>query len=118
MILRTTALSNCEYEWGVHVSIFASKVGLTKQQVQDTLSPEINKQLWSSQEILLLNIVDELKRNSTLSGETKDKFQSEFKVEAQLEIYALCGFYMTVAFTANNSEIGLESFAATFNEYQ
>jgi len=48
----------------------------------------------------------------------KDALQLEFSVKAQLEIFALCRFYTTVSFTANNSEIGLEPFAATFDDYR
>ncbi len=48
----------------------------------------------------------------------KDALQLEFSVKAQLEIFALCRFYTTVSFTANNSDIGLEPFAATFDDYR
>lgn len=118
VILRTTALKNCEYEWGVHVTVFAKKVGFTKEQVSDTLSKETNSTLWTSKEHLLLNICDELQKSGVLSSETKAALQSEYTAEAQLEIFALCGFYTTVAFTANNSEIGVEPFAATFEAYK
>src|SRR5512146_3033349 len=33
VIDRTCARCGCEYEWGVHVSFFAERVGLTPQQV-------------------------------------------------------------------------------------
>lgn len=117
IILRTTAIYQCEYEWGVHVTVFASKAGLTKQQIKDTLAPQLDPQLWSPKERLVLNIVDELKEYSSIQDDTKAKMQIEFNLEEQLEIFALQGFYITVAFTANNSEIGLEPFAAKFSDY-
>lgn len=118
VILRTTALKNCEYEWGVHVTVFAEKAGLSKEQIQNTLEAETSPALWASKEHLLLNICDELQRSGVLSAETKATFQLAYSSEAQLEIFALCGFYTTVAFTANNSEIGLEPFAANFQAFK
>lgn len=36
MILRTTALCGCVYEWGVHARIFAKAAELTPGEVRDT----------------------------------------------------------------------------------
>src|ERR1700733_5088616 len=37
VIDRTCALTGCEYEWGVHVAIFAKAAELTDQQVRATV---------------------------------------------------------------------------------
>ena len=37
VIDRTTALTNCEYEWGVHVATFAEAAHLTEEQVRATV---------------------------------------------------------------------------------
>src|SRR5580692_12044218 len=37
VIDRTTALTNCEYEWGVHVAIFAGPAHLTEEEVRATV---------------------------------------------------------------------------------
>lgn len=34
IIDRTTALCRSEYEWGVHVAVYAAKAGLTDEQVR------------------------------------------------------------------------------------
>src|SRR6202012_5200630 len=36
VIDRTTASANCEYEWGVHVAVFAERAGLTDEQIRAT----------------------------------------------------------------------------------
>jgi ethanolamine ammonia-lyase large subunit len=36
VIDRTCALAGCEYEWGVHVQLFAAAAGLSEQQVAAT----------------------------------------------------------------------------------
>src|SRR3974390_1638659 len=37
VIDRTCALNKCEYEWGVHVAIFAAPAKLTAEQVRATV---------------------------------------------------------------------------------
>ena len=37
VIDRTGALTGCEYEWGVHVTIFAQAAGLTAEQIRATV---------------------------------------------------------------------------------
>jgi len=117
VILRTTANHNCEYEWGVHVTVFAKAVNFSEEQIKDSLLPQVNLALWNQEELLLLEVVDQLTLSGMLDPSLKARFQKTFKVEQQLEIFALCGFYSTVSFTANNSEIGLEPFAAKFSDY-
>lgn len=36
IIDRTTALCRSEYEWGVHVAVYAGKAGLTEEQIRST----------------------------------------------------------------------------------
>ena len=38
VIDRTCALTGCEYEWGVHVAIFANAAGLTEEQIPDVFA--------------------------------------------------------------------------------
>src|ERR1700759_3100486 len=37
VIDRTAALNKCEYEWGVHVALFAKPARLTDEEVRDTV---------------------------------------------------------------------------------
>ena len=39
IILRTCYLNRCEYEWGVHVCIFARAAGLSQEELAATASP-------------------------------------------------------------------------------
>lgn len=118
VILRLCANRGCEYEWGVHVSIFASHARLTDAQVAATLvkelSEDLSQDLWNEQDHLLLQVVDQLCTASKLNPQTLKHFRSHFDVEQQLEIFALCGAYSTVSYIANNAELPLETFAETF----
>src|SRR5215470_19717148 len=47
VILRTTARCGCEYEWGVHVSFFAARVGLGAAEQAATVHGSADDPVWS-----------------------------------------------------------------------
>lgn len=106
VILRVCANSNCEYEWGVHVSTFAEQAQYNK----------LDNACWQSREFLLLAAIDELCEYGELLDKTLASFQVFWTVEQQLEIFALCGNYHTVSFVANISKLKPEPFAVRFPE--
>src|SRR3954470_9677184 len=69
VIDRTCALTGCEYEWGVHVAIFAKAAGLTDEQVKATVLQGPEAPCWSGSEQALIAAVDALHHRATLSGE-------------------------------------------------
>ena len=112
VILRTTALRNCEYEWGVHVSVFADAAHLTQDQVQATRLGQSD--CWSAEELRLISVVDQLCANGELDSETLVHFRSDWSREQQLEIMALIGTYSTISYVANVAKLPREQFAASF----
>src|SRR5215470_13705529 len=50
VIDRTCALNRCEYEWGVHVAIFAGPAKLSEEQVRATVLGEATAPCWSAAE--------------------------------------------------------------------
>src|ERR1700761_6489712 len=69
VIDRTCALTKCQYEWGVHVAIFAKAAGLTDEQVKATVLEHPNAACWSASEQALIAAVDALHHRATLSGQ-------------------------------------------------
>ncbi len=114
VILRTTANRNCEYEWGVHVAIFAQAAKLSPEQIASTCAAEIELELWNERDALLLRCIDQLCSDGRMTSETLQHFREEWDTGEQLEIVALCGTYHTVSFAANISQIGLEEFGVKF----
>lgn len=114
VILRVCAKLNCEYEWGVHVSAFAAHVGLSLTQVAATRLAPADAKCWDADEQVLLHAVDQLCDSGHLAANTHAAFQSQWNVEQQLEILALCGNYHTICFVANTAELEPEAFAARF----
>ena len=60
VILRTCARCRSEYEWGVHVAVFAARCGLTEAEVAASLRPGTDDALWSPRDRLLVRLADEL----------------------------------------------------------
>jgi alkylhydroperoxidase family enzyme len=114
VILRTAALNHCEYEWGIHVAMFASVATLTTEQVGATVKREIDASVWSEAERALLRAVDALNSRAGLNAREFHALHTHY-VEAQvLEIIQLAGFYRTVACLANSLDLGAEPGMPTF----
>src|SRR5438270_11691294 len=65
VIDRTCALTGCEYEWGVHVAIFAGPAKLSEEQVRATVLMKADVACWSVAEQALIAAVDALHHRST-----------------------------------------------------
>src|SRR5215475_10347125 len=66
VIDRTCALNGCEYEWGVHVAIFAKPAKLTEEEVRATVQGDATSPCWSPAEQTLVAAVDALHARATL----------------------------------------------------
>jgi alkylhydroperoxidase family enzyme len=114
VIDRTCALTKCEYEWGVHVAIFAKAAELTEEQIQATVLEGAAASCWSVSEQALIAAVDALHVRATL-GDGEFKALSAHYDDAKIfEIILLCGFYRTVSYLANGLDLPLEEKAARF----
>jgi alkylhydroperoxidase family enzyme len=113
-ILRVCANYRSEYEWGVHVAMFAAKARLTAEQVEATCSPDRVASCWSERQQLLLALCDELCQSTDVSDALWQALRAEFTEEALLELLLLnCG-YRTVSVLTNTLRLPLEAYAARF----
>lgn len=114
VILRTTANKNCEYEWGVHVAVYAGAAKLSAGQVTATRLAGVDTAIWSPREARLLQAIDDLCLLGQISDGLIGAFQENWSKEQQLEIFALCGTYHTISFVANSARLPNEAFGARF----
>jgi alkylhydroperoxidase family enzyme len=114
VIDRTTALTNCEYEWGVHVATFADAAHLTEEQVRATVLGGADAPCWSGAEQALIATVDALHHRAILSDEEFGALSAHYDDAQIFEIILLCGFYRTVSYLANGLDLPLEAKAARF----
>lgn len=114
VIDRTTALANCEYEWGVHVAVYAEHAGLTNEQISATRNAEAAAPCWSDAEQALIMTVDALHTRATLDRMEFDRLRKHYDDSQILEILMLCGLYRTVSYVANALELPLEAIGRRF----
>jgi alkylhydroperoxidase family enzyme len=114
VIHRTTALNRSEYEWGVHVAIFAARVQLTPQQLHATVHGSADDACWSDDDRLLLRFCDALHASSALDDALWAQLRERFSEEAMLELLLLAGFYRTVSYLTNALKLPLEASGARF----
>ncbi|MBR1132307.1 carboxymuconolactone decarboxylase family protein [Bradyrhizobium iriomotense] len=114
VIDRTCALNKCEYEWGVHVAVFAGPAKLTEEEIRATVLGNAASPCWSAAEQALITAVDALHHRATLSDEEFAALSAHYDESQILEIMLLCGFYRTVSYLANGLRLPLEEKAARF----
>src|SRR5262249_29040701 len=108
VIDRTCALNRCEYEWGVHVAIFAGPAQLSDEQVRATVLGAADAPCWSEAEQALLSAVDALHHRAALSDAEFADLSAHYDDGKILEIIMLCGAYRTVSYLANGLRLPLE----------
>jgi len=111
MIDRTTALCGSEYEWGVHVTFFAGKAGLTPAEVRATVK---DAAAWTPREQLIVDLANALHERATVDESLWQKLKKEFSDEQLIELIALAGFYHMVSFLTNGLALGNEPWAERF----
>lgn len=114
VILRTCARCGSEYEWGVHVALFAKAAGLGEGEVKATLERVLAKLDLVSSEMALFKAVDELHETSTLSDGVWSELARYYTAAQILEVIALVGNYHAVSFVTNAVRVEGEGFAPGF----
>jgi alkylhydroperoxidase family enzyme len=114
VIDRTSALTGCEYEWGVHVALFGKAGELTDGQVAATVHSKADAVCWSAAEQVLIAAVDALHHRATWTDQEFASLSSHYDEAKIFEIILLCGFYRTVSYFANGLALPLEQNAARF----
>ena len=114
VIDRTTARLGCEYEWGVHVALFAGKVGFGPAEIAATVHEPSDATCWSAAEQALLALVDDLVDQRTIADATWRALAAHFDEAEILEAIALAGYYHTISFLSRGLELPLEDWAARF----
>jgi alkylhydroperoxidase family enzyme len=114
VIDRTTARLGCEYEWGVHVTLFAERAGFTADQVAATVAGAADAACWTPEEQCLISLVDDLVDRRTIGDATWGALAAHFDEPQMLEVIALVGYYHTISFLCRGLDLPPESYAARF----
>ncbi len=63
---RACARCGGEYEWGVHIALFAEKAGFGADEIAATVAPGADAACWTPRERLIVRLVDELHETHTV----------------------------------------------------
>jgi alkylhydroperoxidase family enzyme len=113
LILRTCARCGAEYEWGVHVTLFAKSAGLGQAHIDATVESAVSP-VWTGPEAALIRLADELHDEAGVSDAAWTALAAHASQEQILEMIALCGYYHMISFMANAARLAPEVFAARF----
>ncbi len=114
VIDRVTASCGAEYEWGVHVSVFAAKAGLTEAQITSLTLGGPDDTCWTHTDRLLIRLCDSLHDDSSVDDALWAELTRNHCDEALLELLMLAGTYRTVSYLVNALRLPLEPGAARF----
>jgi alkylhydroperoxidase family enzyme len=114
VIDRTTARLGCEYEWGVHVALFAGTVGFGDAEIAATVTGASDAACWSVDEQALLALVDDLVDRRTIGDGTWTLLTAQFDETQILEAIALAGYYHTISFLCRGLGLPREAWSARF----
>jgi 4-carboxymuconolactone decarboxylase len=114
VIQRVCARLGCEYEWGVHATIFGTPAGLDEKTMKATVLARPDDKVWKDADALLVRLVDELHYGACVSDALWTELAAHFTQPQLLEILALAGWYHVIAFVANGAGVQRETWAARF----
>ncbi|MFI5508608.1 carboxymuconolactone decarboxylase family protein [Mycobacterium sp. NPDC051804] len=114
VIDRVTALCGAEYEWGVHVSVYAEKAGLTEQQVASLVIGGPDDTCWDDADRVVIRLCDALQQTCAIDDALWSALTANHSDEAILELIMLAGTYRTVSYLVNGLRLPLEAGARRF----
>lgn len=114
VIHRTTARCGCEYEWGVHVSVFARPLGLSEEWIRATVLASPDDPVWDPKQAALVRLCDALHESSNVSDELWQELRGHFDEAQLMELIYTAGLYHAVSFLANALRIELEESGERF----
>jgi alkylhydroperoxidase family enzyme len=114
VIDRVTAACGAEYEWGVHVTVYAAKAGLTEAQIASLVIGGPDDDCWADEDRLLIRLCDSLQRSCTIDDGLWTQLTEHHSDEAMLELLMLAGTYRTVSYLVNGMRLPPEPGARPF----
>jgi alkylhydroperoxidase family enzyme len=115
VIDRTCARAGCEYEWGVHVAIFAARAGLDADQVRSLTVGDASDPCWlDAREQLLIRVVDALHDERDIGDALWHDVGRHFTDAEVLDLLMLCGWYQAISLVARTTRLANEPGTPTF----
>jgi len=115
VIDRTTALCGAEYEWAIHISVFAAKANLTDAQVRSLVHGNSGDSCWDvAADRAVLQAVDALHAHCDLTDDQWNDLVAATGEDGTLEVALLCGWYHAISFAVRALRLPMEPGTAGF----
>ncbi len=115
VIHRTTARCRAEYEWGIHVAVFAQKAELTGDQILSVTQGRPDDACWTDPgDRAVLQAVDALHDASDLSDAEWDALIDAVGQEGAIDLMLVCGWYHAISFVARAARLQPEPGSPAF----
>jgi alkylhydroperoxidase family enzyme len=115
VIDRTTALCGAEYEWGIHIAVFAAKAGLTDAQVRSLTTGDAGDDCWTDPaDRAVLAAVDALHARNDLTDDEWDALVAAVGADGAVDLMLVCGWYHAISFVARAGRLAPEPGSPTF----
>jgi alkylhydroperoxidase family enzyme len=109
VIDRTTARCGADYEWGIHVAVFAEKVELTADQLTSLATGDASDSCWPDPiDRAVITAVDQLHAKHDLSDAAWSELVTAIGDDGALEITLLCGWYHAISYATRALRLPLE----------
>jgi Carboxymuconolactone decarboxylase family len=118
VIDRVTAQCKNEYEWGLHVNLYAEKAKLTDAQVRATVHAGPDDPCWDATDRLLIRLCDELHATCDVSYGLWTDLRAVFGEEAIMELLMLAGYYRMNSYLCRGLRFPLEPGGRAFPEQE
>ncbi|MGI5321277.1 carboxymuconolactone decarboxylase family protein [Actinomadura nitritigenes] len=118
VIDRTTRRCGAEYEWGVHVAVFAGKAGLDAEQIRSIVAGGPDDGCWTDPaDRAVLRAVDALCSTNDLSDGEWRELAGAVGEEGAVDLLLLCGWYHAISFAARVLRLQPEPDTPAFSDY-
>lgn len=114
-LVQVTARCSCEYEWGVHVAVYARRANLTADQLRSIRHGGPKDPCWSPRDRLVLAAVDALHDTGTIGDKLWARLDEAFSHAQLLDLLLLAGWYHAVSYAANAARVEREEWAPRFD---
>lgn len=109
VIDRVVARCGADYEWGVHIMVFAAKVGLTDAQVRSLARGMPDDDCWTDpHDRAVLRAVDRLHDSHDLDDEAWAGLVGAVGEDGALDVLLLAGWYHAIAYAVRALRLPME----------
>jgi alkylhydroperoxidase family enzyme len=108
VIDRVTARCGADYEWGVHLAVFADKVGLTDDQVGSLAIGDHQDDCWPPADRAVLAAVDGLHDDHDLDDPAWQALVAAVGEDGALDVLLLAGWYHAISYVVRALRLPLE----------